>query len=168
MLIIFVSLVNMQTGEKQLCDLTVSKGLLDACDMVCLVYDVSDPNSFAFVARMYEELRKIRHSLPTVFVAAKSEQEPVPQNYELSPTEFTQLHGLPEPVRVSSKIKEDADLYKQLVGVGLYPHIACPTYFDEPSDSALLTTLKIITALTIIGSIAYGTTKVYRYLKDKA
>eukprot|EP00189_Rhodosorus_marinus_P009002 CAMPEP_0184755032 /NCGR_PEP_ID=MMETSP0315-20130426/44942_1 /TAXON_ID=101924 /ORGANISM="Rhodosorus marinus, Strain UTEX LB 2760" /LENGTH=627 /DNA_ID=CAMNT_0027234493 /DNA_START=12 /DNA_END=1895 /DNA_ORIENTATION=+ len=160
-------LIMKEISDKEIADLTISKGLLDTCDMVCFAYDVTDPTSFEFIARTYEELKKVRHSLPTVFVATKTEQEPVPQSYEVRPSEFTEIHGLPEPVNISSKIKEDADLYKQLIGVGLYPHIACPTYFDEPSGSALVTSLKVVAAIAIISGIAYGTAKAYRYYKDR-
>mmetsp|Transcript_9999 Transcript_9999/g.30532 ORF Transcript_9999/g.30532 Transcript_9999/m.30532 type:complete len:628 (-) Transcript_9999:131-2014(-) len=161
-------LIMREINDRQLCDLTVSKGLLDACDMVCLVYDVTDPESFSFVAKMYEELRKARHSLPTIFVATKTEQEAVSQNYEMQPAEFTQQNNLPEPIGVSSKIKESSDLYRQLIGVGLYPHIACPGYYDEPSGSAIYTSLKIFAALAFVGTVAYGVSKAYRYYKDKA
>ena len=50
---------------------------MDQCDVVCLVYDSSDVNSFAYIAGLVEKY-KIRH-LTLVFISTKNDMDLVAQ-----------------------------------------------------------------------------------------
>ena len=54
-----------------------NKKKLEACDVICLVYDSGDANSFPYVANMLKKYH-IDH-IPIVFVATKSDLDLVAQ-----------------------------------------------------------------------------------------
>lgn len=119
-----------------------SRKKLEACDVLCFVYDSGDANSFAYVAN----LRVIMHflclqwqngridgatqsqdkfqqlsDLPCVFVATKSDLDLVPQRFEVQPDVYCRNLGLPVPVSLSLKQHVTADIYRLLVGVAMDP-----------------------------------------------
>ncbi|KAJ1553094.1 ERMES complex Ca(2+)-binding regulatory GTPase gem1, partial [Nowakowskiella sp. JEL0078] len=107
-----------------------NRKLMEACDMLCFVYDSADANSFTYVAN----LRKLRYEgeqLPCVFVATKSDADYVPQRYEVQPDAYCRNLGLAVPLSVSMKEQVTADLYSLLVGVALDPAVAIPGYKRE-------------------------------------
>ncbi|KAA0195718.1 Mitochondrial Rho GTPase [Fasciolopsis buskii] len=76
-----------------------------SADVACLVYDVSDPESFRYVANLF--LNYYRGTrVPCLFVAAKSDQPHVVQNFQIDPTELTQKYNLCPPESFSSILLE--------------------------------------------------------------
>ncbi|VDP90992.1 unnamed protein product [Echinostoma caproni] len=76
-----------------------------SADVACLVYDVSDAESFRYVANLF--LNYYRGTrVPCLFVAAKSDQPHVPQNFQIDPTELTQKYNLCPPESFSSILLE--------------------------------------------------------------
>ncbi|KAF3846464.1 hypothetical protein F7725_003542 [Dissostichus mawsoni] len=69
-----------------------------ACDVVCLVYDVNNPGSFEYCAKVYKQYF-IDSKTPCVVLAAKSDLHEVRQHYSLSPHEFCRKHKLHPPSR---------------------------------------------------------------------
>uniref|UniRef100_A0A8C2YYM9 Mitochondrial Rho GTPase 2 n=1 Tax=Cyclopterus lumpus TaxID=8103 RepID=A0A8C2YYM9_CYCLU len=67
-----------------------------ACDVVCLVYDINNPSSFEYCAKVYKQYF-IDSKTPCVVVAAKSDLHEVRQHYSLSPHEFCRKHKLHPP-----------------------------------------------------------------------
>ncbi|KAJ3348389.1 ERMES complex Ca(2+)-binding regulatory GTPase gem1 [Entophlyctis luteolus] len=99
-----------------------NKKKLESCDVICFVYDSSDGNSFAHVANL-----RNRHdlgSIPCVFVATKSDQDLVPQKYELQPDAYCRQEGLSVPISVSVKDNVMADVFHRFVEVGMEPPIS--------------------------------------------
>eukprot|EP00871_Galdieria_phlegrea_P001187 jgi/Galph1/2069/GphlegSOOS_G753.1 len=141
---------------------------LDACDVVCLLYDIHEPKSFSYAARLYQNLVALRPLLPVVFVATKADLSGTSQHYEVSPTEFCDHLSLPHPVKVSFRLQEDADIFQMLVGVGLHPQLACPGYYENSSfvHYALIAS-KILAASAAIGATAYMVKKIYQFAKSR-
>lgn len=141
---------------------------LDSCDVACLLYDIHDPKSFSYVARLYQNLAALRPLLPVVFVATKADLPSVSPHYEVSPADFCEHLGLPHPVKVSFRLQEDADIFQMLVGVGLHPQLACPGYYEHSAvvHYALIVS-KILAASAAIGATVYVAKKAYRWLHSR-
>ncbi|XP_014850101.1 PREDICTED: mitochondrial Rho GTPase 1-like isoform X2 [Poecilia mexicana] len=95
------------------------------CDVVCLVYDVNDPRSFEYCAKVYEEYF-IDSRTPCLVVAAKSDLAEVEQQYSQSPLDFCRKHKLhpPQPFTCNTTEAPSMDLYTRLTHMAMYPHMA--------------------------------------------
>ncbi|GJQ13379.1 hypothetical protein GpartN1_g5170.t1 [Galdieria partita] len=141
---------------------------LDSCDVACLLYDIHDPKSFSYVARLYQNLASLRPLLPVVFVATKADLPAVSPHYEVSPADFCDQLGLPHPVKVSFRLQEDADIFQMLVGVGLHPQLACPGYYEHSAVvHYALVISKILAASAAIGATVYVSKKIYQWIHSR-
>uniref|UniRef100_A0A4W4EG69 Mitochondrial Rho GTPase 2 n=1 Tax=Electrophorus electricus TaxID=8005 RepID=A0A4W4EG69_ELEEL len=68
-----------------------------ACDVACLMYDVSDPDSFNYCASIYKQ-HYMERGVPCVVVASKADLSEVKQHHGMSPAEFCYKHRLPAPL----------------------------------------------------------------------
>ncbi|XP_070581057.1 mitochondrial Rho GTPase 1-A-like isoform X2 [Ptychodera flava] len=106
-------------------DVGISDRLSDEdlqCDVACLIYDISDPRTFEYCARMY--LRHFQKStVPCLFVASKSDLHPVRQDYEVQPAQFCMEHKLPPPQTLSVVGRVNKDTYIKLATLAAYPHM---------------------------------------------
>lgn len=92
------------------------------CDVVCLMYDISDPRTFEYCAKMYKQ--HFEHSnIPCLLVAAKSDLHPVRQDYPLQPSQFCHSYKLPPPQTYSSTGRPNKDIYIKLATLAAYPHL---------------------------------------------
>ncbi|XP_018653316.1 LOW QUALITY PROTEIN: putative rac-GTP binding protein [Schistosoma mansoni] len=73
-----------------------------AVDVACLVYDVSDAESFRYVANIFLNFYRGTR-VPCLFVAAKSDQSHVIQNYQIDPSEMITKYHLP-PIESFSSV----------------------------------------------------------------
>ncbi|KAL3897832.1 MAG: hypothetical protein SGCHY_003152 [Lobulomycetales sp.] len=131
-----VNSVEIHGGEKylvmqefgQMADVEVleSKGAVERADLVCLVYDSADANSFSYVADIWKKYDFENSYVPCVFVSTKSDLELEQQRYVVQPDVFCRQHGLPVPISVSIKEKMYADVFQSLVGVAVDPGSALP------------------------------------------
>nr|KAJ3419958.1 ERMES complex Ca(2+)-binding regulatory GTPase gem1 [Polyrhizophydium stewartii] len=94
---------------------------LDACDLLCFVYDSGDANSFAYVANLRKKY-SIDH-LPLVFVATKSDLDLVPQRYSQQPDAYCRSLRIPVPISVSMRERVTADLFNMLAAIAMDPLI---------------------------------------------
>lgn len=92
------------------------------CDVACLLYDVTNPRSFEFCARMY-----LKHFLdsrvPTLIVACKVEHPEVRQDYEMTPAAFCTKFKLSPPQRFTCIDKVNKDVYIKLATMAAYPNL---------------------------------------------
>ncbi|RKO99119.1 hypothetical protein CXG81DRAFT_14979 [Caulochytrium protostelioides] len=136
---------------------------LDACDVICLVYDSSDAHSFAYVANLREKYGL--DGYPCVFVATKSDRDLVAQKYPVQPDAYCRDAGLAPPLSVSMKESATADLYARLVGVGLDPGIAIPGFAQSHHAAAAAlvryATWTAVSAALVAAAVALGM-RVYR------
>ncbi|KAH6597773.1 hypothetical protein BASA61_003037 [Batrachochytrium salamandrivorans] len=131
-----------------------NKKRLDACDLLCFVYDSGDANSFTHVANLRKKY-SLDH-LPMVVVATKSDLDLVPQRYIPQPDEYCRTLRLAVPVSISIKDKVTADLFNMLAAVAIDPAVAIPGS-TRRSDGVRATTIIATSALTIaVVAIAFG------------
>nr|VZI20459.1 unnamed protein product [Spirometra erinaceieuropaei] len=72
-----------------------------SADVACLVYDVTDSESFRYIANLYLNFYRGTR-VPCLFVSAKSDQPQVLQNFRLDPQEMASKYRLPDPEPFSS------------------------------------------------------------------
>lgn len=93
------------------------------CDVVCLMYDVTNPRSFEYIARIYlKQFHDCR--LPILILGAKSDQTPVLQTYEVQPEEFCSKFKLAKPQTFSvnpSDGEVSQEIYVTLGTMAAYP-----------------------------------------------
>ncbi|SAM07603.1 hypothetical protein [Absidia glauca] len=149
-------LVLEEVGAKREVEVLSSKKRLDACDLLCFVYDTSDVNSFGYLANLREKY-KLDH-VPVVYVATKCELDLVTQRYEVQPDVYCRQMKLAVPLSVSVKEHQMADLYHILTGVAMNPSIATPGSLKQKPDdvwnSRHYITLSLVTGVVILTSLA--------------
>uniref|UniRef100_A0A8C6LU97 Mitochondrial Rho GTPase n=1 Tax=Nothobranchius furzeri TaxID=105023 RepID=A0A8C6LU97_NOTFU len=94
-----------------------------SCDVVCLVYDINNPSSFEYCAKVYKQYF-IDSKTPCVVIAAKSDLYDVRQHYSLSPHDFCRKHKLhpPQPFTCNTADAPSKDIYTRLTTMAMYPH----------------------------------------------
>ncbi|KAJ3021068.1 UNVERIFIED_CONTAM: ERMES complex Ca(2+)-binding regulatory GTPase gem1 [Siphonaria sp. JEL0065] len=112
-------LVMQEFGANYESEILQNKKKLESCDIICFVYDSGDVNSFAYVANLRSRY-DLGH-IPCVFVATKSDQDLVPQKYEVQPDAYCRQEGLTVPVSVSVKDSMMADVFHRIVEVAMEP-----------------------------------------------
>lgn len=92
------------------------------CDVACLIYDVTNPKSFEYVAKMF--LRYfVDTRIPTLFVACKSEHQEVNQDFEMTPAQFCTKFKLPPPQYFTCIDRVNKDIYVKLATMAAYPNL---------------------------------------------
>lgn len=92
------------------------------CDVVCLVYDVSDPRSFEYIGGIY--LKYFAETpVPCLVVGNKSDRGEVRQQYMSQPGEFCRRHRLPPPQNFTCTGTVRRDVYLKLATMAAYPHL---------------------------------------------
>ncbi|KAI8093282.1 EF hand associated-domain-containing protein [Halteromyces radiatus] len=149
-------LVLEEVGAQREAEILSSKKRLEACDLLCFVYDTSDVNSFEYLANLREKY-KLDH-VPVVFVATKCELDLVTQRYEVQPDIYCRQLKLAVPLNVSVKEHQMADLYHILTGVAMNPSIATPGSLKQKNEEAWLPrhyiTLSLVAGAVILTSLA--------------
>ncbi|CAG8515241.1 11064_t:CDS:10 [Ambispora gerdemannii] len=118
-------LVLQEFGSKYENEILQNKRKMEACDLICFVYDSSDVNSFSYIV----ELRRrhlILENLPTVFVATKSDSDLVQQRHEVQPDVYCRTLSLSVPISVSVRLQQIADLWNLMTGYAMNPATATP------------------------------------------
>ncbi|XP_021068358.1 mitochondrial Rho GTPase 1 [Mus pahari] len=93
------------------------------CDVVCLVYDVTNPKSFEYCARIFKQ-HFMDSRIPCLIVAAKSDLHEVKQEHSISPTDFCRKHKMPPPQAFSCNTADapSKDIFVKLTTMAMYPH----------------------------------------------
>lgn len=93
------------------------------CDVCCLVYDVSNPRSFEFVARIFLRYFADECKVPILIVGNKCDMTPVRQDYILQPEAFCAKHRLPPPQLLTSTNLIKRDVYVKLATMAAFPNL---------------------------------------------
>ncbi|CAH8540429.1 unnamed protein product [Schistosoma turkestanicum] len=96
-----------------------------ASDVACLVYDVSDADSFHYVANIFLNFYRGTR-VPCLFVAAKSDQLPVLQNYPIDPSELITKYHLP-PIESFSSVNLSQKRQQSLRPNNSFTHLSDAT-----------------------------------------
>ncbi|KGL80700.1 Mitochondrial Rho GTPase 1, partial [Tinamus guttatus] len=137
-------------------DVSDSEFLTDAetiCDVVCLVYDVSNPKSFEYCARIFKQHFMDRR-IPCLVVAAKSDLHEVRQEYSISPAEFCKKHKMPPPQAFTCNTVDapSKDIFVKLTTMAMYPHV---TQADLKSSTFWLRASFGATVFAVLGFAMY-------------
>ncbi|XP_029632932.1 mitochondrial Rho GTPase 1-A isoform X3 [Salmo trutta] len=94
-----------------------------ACDIVCLVYDASNPHSFEYCARVFKQYF-MDTKTPCMMIAAKSDLQETKQLYSLTPLEFCRKHKMPPPQAFTCNTAGAPckDIYTKLTTMAMHPH----------------------------------------------
>ncbi|XP_071478377.1 mitochondrial Rho GTPase 1-A-like [Diadema antillarum] len=124
-----INTVQVYGQEKYLLLREIDVGLSDElsseeleCDVACLMYDMSDPRTFEYCAKIYKQHFE-RSSVPCLLVAGKSDKHPARQDYPLQPAQFCTHYSLPPPQTYSSVGRPNKDIYIKLATLAAYPHL---------------------------------------------
>ncbi|XP_061882918.1 mitochondrial Rho GTPase 1-A-like isoform X6 [Entelurus aequoreus] len=95
-----------------------------ACDIVCLVYDVSNPYSFEYCAKVFKQYFT-DCKIPCMMIASKSDLPETKQFYACSPLEFCRRHKMPPPqsFTCNTAAAPSKDIYTKLTTMAVYPHM---------------------------------------------
>ncbi|KAI6075717.1 Mitochondrial Rho GTPase 1 isoform X6 [Aix galericulata] len=135
-------------------DVSDSEFLTDAetiCDAVCLVYDVSNPKSFEYCARIFKQ-HFMDSRIPCLVVAAKSDLHEVRQEYSISPAEFCRKHKMPPPQAFTCNTVDvpSRDIFVKLTTMAMYPHV---TQADLKSSTFWLRASFGATVFAVLGCV---------------
>ncbi|NP_997869.1 mitochondrial Rho GTPase 1-A [Danio rerio] len=124
-----------------------------ACDVVCLVYDISNPRSFEYCAKVYKK-HFMDSKTPCVIIAAKSDLHEARQYYSLSPLDFCRKHKLHPPQLFTCNTTEapSKDLYTKLTTMAMYPHM---TQADLKNSTFWLRASVGATVFAVLGFAMY-------------
>ena len=93
------------------------------CDVVCLTYDLGNPHSFEYIARIY-----LKHfydcRLPIQVLGMKADQPIVMQEYFMQPEDFCSKYKLAKPLNFSVASSDGSvvsDVYVKLATMAAYP-----------------------------------------------
>ncbi|ORX62339.1 mitochondrial Rho GTPase [Hesseltinella vesiculosa] len=156
-------LVMEEIGADQEAEVLSSKKRLEACDLLCFVYDTSNAQSFDYLASLREKY-KLDH-VPVVFVATKCELDLVTQRYEMQPDVYCRQLKLAVPLSVSVREHQMADLYHILTGVAMNPAIATPASLKQKTEELWLPR-QYITLSLVAGAVILTTLASYKLLKQ--
>ncbi|XP_034059380.1 mitochondrial Rho GTPase 1b isoform X1 [Gymnodraco acuticeps] len=94
-----------------------------ACDIVCLVYDTSNPYSFEYCAKVFKQYF-MDSKIPCMMMAAKSDLPEIKQIYGCTPLDFCRKHKMPPPqsFTCNTTAVPSKDIYTKLTTMAMYPH----------------------------------------------
>ncbi|VDK43175.1 unnamed protein product [Anisakis simplex] len=119
-----------------------------SADVIVLLYDASNPNSFAYCATIYLKYF-YRTKVPCLIIATKVERCEAEQNYEQQPNEFCRTHTLPQPVRFRDEDLGNArsQIFTQLATMAVYPHLKRVYYLHDSNLLSKITFGAAVAAL---------------------
>ncbi|KAJ8319335.1 hypothetical protein KUTeg_004426 [Tegillarca granosa] len=118
------------------------------CDVACLMYDVTNPRSFEFCAKMYLK-HFVNSRVPTLIVACKTEHTAVRQDYDMTPAQFCTKFKLPPPQNFYSIDRVNKDVYVKLTTMAAYPKFLhtqlfkVKRHFNIPLGILILNTINL-------------------------
>uniref|UniRef100_A0A8C2CVX3 Mitochondrial Rho GTPase n=1 Tax=Cyprinus carpio TaxID=7962 RepID=A0A8C2CVX3_CYPCA len=94
-----------------------------SCDIVCLIYDVSNPCSFEYCAQIFKQYF-MDSKTPCMLIAAKSDLPETKQQYCMTPLEFCRKHKMPPPqsYTCNTAVAPSKDIFIKLTTMAVYPH----------------------------------------------
>uniref|UniRef100_A0A9J8CD38 Ras homolog family member T1 n=1 Tax=Cyprinus carpio carpio TaxID=630221 RepID=A0A9J8CD38_CYPCA len=93
-----------------------------SCDIVCLIYDVSNPCSFEYCAQIFKQYF-MDSKTPCMLIAAKSDLPETKQQYCMTPLEFCRKHKMPPPqsYTCNTAVAPSKDIFIKLTTMAVYP-----------------------------------------------
>uniref|UniRef100_A0A0K0FBU9 Mitochondrial Rho GTPase n=1 Tax=Strongyloides venezuelensis TaxID=75913 RepID=A0A0K0FBU9_STRVS len=126
-------------------------------DVVAFLYDVSNPQSFAYSANIYTKFF-YRTKVPCLFIATKVERFSVEQDYEMQPDEFCRFYQLPKPYKLRNKEigRMDSPIFQQLLKMAINPHHKnIYSFLDMNYFNPIVTTTAMVGMLGVAGYLVF-------------
>lgn len=128
---------------------------LDKCDVVCLSYDSSDPDSFASLVELRQRHPEL-NDVPLVFAALKADLDRVQQRCVEQPDAYTKELSLAAPMHVSSQWPSSLNaLFVQLVESAMHPGQATVKLPEDEDESKYVPELAIAAGIAAIAAVAW-------------
>lgn len=113
-----------------------SPQVLDECDVICLAYDSSDPDSFAHLVELRNSHKEL-DDLPLIFAALKADQDRAQQRCDVQPDEYTSSLGIAAPMHISSDWPSSLSaLFVQIVEAAMNPGSATVLLPNEEQETS--------------------------------
>lgn len=95
-----------------------------SCDVACLMFDGSDPGSFALCASVYKR-HYMDGQIPCLFISSKADLPEGLSPPGLSPSEFCRRHRLPAPTLFScaGPAEPSTAVFARLATMATFPHL---------------------------------------------
>lgn len=167
------TLVMRDVPSGELSQLFGSRRELEACDVMCIVFNSASMDSFDHARSLYSAIQAKSNlvKFPTVFVACRGKAGVADLPAVVNAAgEFCEKNSLAAPECVSPRDGDFGTLYEDLVGVALNPHVACPDYYDlsaSNQSSAFSTGLKVAACAALVCGGLYVAKRVYDYYTTK-
>ncbi|KAH3900366.1 probable Mitochondrial Rho GTPase 1 [Saccharomycodes ludwigii] len=137
----------------------------EECDVVCLTYDSSDPDSFAYLVEAVEKYKHLM-KLPMVFVALKADLDKQQQRCHIQPDELTESLFLNHPLHISTFWQNSVNkLFDRLIKCALEPLRATPGFEPELKVKDEESREKLMVAGSILGIASAFSLILYKLLK---
>jgi len=139
---------------------SVEKLKNERMDVACFLYDVSKPDSFAKIARLYQRLEI---DIPCLFIGMKNDISPVKQNYSVPVVDFCKTNS-PFPLQLFSALERsrvDRKVFEKLGALVMLP------YSNQLSQENSFSSIAITFGLSFAAAIILGVV-IYRYTKKAA
>lgn len=135
-------------------ELIADKDLLGSCDLICYVYDSSDPHSFSYIVDLVRENPELA-SIPSLMVATKTDLPEAAQlGVPLQPEPFCRQHDIVGPIPVSVKEGLLANLYARLLDTTLRPPFLGKSSCWSQHPLLTAAFLSTVAAAGVIGAMA--------------
>jgi len=135
-----------------------SKELMKGCDVMCFIYDVSNPQSFEYCEKI------IRRSNVTPFVILANKTDTQEQLQTISPQDVCKELGVAAPLRVSLKNQDDnTEVFDRIVKAASKPQEAVPAT-SRLRRHKKTTWWNLLSVVAVGGSLVYLG---YQYYKKK-
>ncbi|OMJ21065.1 Mitochondrial Rho GTPase 1 [Smittium culicis] len=128
---------------------------IDCCDLLCMVYDSSDPDSFQYLIdlRNYYNLDNV----PTIFIATKSDLDSVVQHSEDPPDIYCRNLKLKPPVFISVKDGQTASIFEKMADSSSKHDSVTPSILLSKKKSLdLVGVFKYSAIITVSIAVAWG------------
>ncbi|PVU91139.1 hypothetical protein BB559_004268 [Furculomyces boomerangus] len=130
--------------------------VVDSCDLLCMVYDSSDPNSFNYLVELRNHYN-LDH-VPTMFIATKCDLDFVEQRTELPPDVYCNSLKLATPINISVKKDQLANIFEKMAVFASKPATVTPSLLLLKRNPLNVATIfKYSAILTVTIAIAWGT-----------
>lgn len=143
-------LIMQEFGEQESTILD-NRDKLKECDVLCLAYDSSDPESFSYLVDLFNNHREQLESLPVVFVALKADLDKQQQRCHVQPDDFTEILLIDHPLHVSSTwLSSLNELFIKITDAALVPSrntVGLPLESNFTEEDYIQTTI-------LLGSVA--------------
>lgn len=157
-------LILQELGEQENAILE-NKDKLKNCDVLCLTYDSSDPESFSYLVDLFKRYEYLM-DLPVIFVALKADLDKVQQRCHIQPDEFTEQLHVSHPLHISSTwLSSLNELFMKITEAALLPGRHTPGFPLESSvrDADYKQTAMVISSA--VGFIALFTFTVVKVIR---